>query len=312
MKMFLVGIVLTCIVLLPRIIPLISPDDTGNQPPSGTASVSGEVPVSVADSKDASSFKQVPDTDGSSAKDSADGSGKGDQNSAASAELHTLNDEMNSLKSRLKKAEDTLTAMQNNYKEFSDSVNLKFRNIIVENQMAGYRAALGAGSLKVPEWAVPLCHKASLDGNDLQGFYKLGCGMVRAADDEDPPQLAELIRDLFVYHLNDMKLVSIRLYRESLDHAGKLVDIVPPGERAENAPDGLPVSSVNLNGTIQCKYSVDSDGKLKLMGALYSIPRGELIHKSVKSGSDYQDVVKELAKEFAGLSEKLASKVASN
>ena len=49
---------------------------------------------------------------------------------------------------------------------------------------------------------------------------------------------------------------------------------------------------------------------MKIKGALYSIPRGKLVHKCVKSGNDYQQVVEALAREFAGLSEKLAAEVA--
>ena len=135
--------------------------------------------------------------------------------------------------------------------------------------------------------------------------------MIRPGSGNDPKELTPALRGMLLFYINKMKVSSLRLYRESSEHAGKLADMVPPDDRVENSPDSLPVSSIHLNGTLQCIYSVDNSGKLKIKGALYSIPQGKLIHKCVKSGQDYERVIEALSKEFAGLSAKLATDIAN-
>jgi hypothetical protein len=215
--------------------------------------------------------------------------------------------EVASLKERVKALETSLDVHKKAYDDFVLAVDRKFGSLVLLQQMSDYKAASASGVYKVPEWAVPWCHKSTLNANDLEAFYKLGVGMIRPSDEDQPQELSAPLKEMLIYHLNQMKLSSLRLYRESPEHAGKLSDMVPPHDRSENAPTGLPVSSIHLNGTLQCVYFVEASGMLKLKAALYSIPRGELVHGCVKTGNDYSQVVESLAREFAGLSEELSA-----
>ena len=304
MRLLVIGIILSLVIFLPRIIPLLK------QLPSDTPSETGQVATATKRPVSYVSVGGTVATTGSAIVDSIDSSVDNlPSSTAVAASAGGLGQEVAMLKERVKTLEDSLTKQKELHKEFIVTVKKKFGFLLVQQQMSDYKTLAASGSFKVPAWAVPWCHKATLNANDLMAFYKLGVGMIRPSDDKQPKELVPSLKEMFLFYLNKMKLSSLRLYRESPEHAGKLGDMVPPEDRAAKSPAGLPVSSIHLNGTLQCIYSVDVSGKLKIKGALYSIPRGKLVHKCVKSGNDYQQVIEALAREFAGLSEKLAAEV---
>jgi hypothetical protein len=341
MRLILVGLVLSIIIFLPRIIPIVtgktstastvaqsaettqvaktdivagsSSEVSGSsQAISGSQATSGSQAASDSQTPNGSQAISGSQTANSKVIQSEQGTSSGNSSAAIREEALSQEggNELVKLKSRITALETQVEMQQVAYKEFTVMVKKKFALLVMDRQISNFKVASSNGLFKVPAWSVPWCHKAELNSDDLKGFYKLGVGMVRPVDDKQPKEVILPLKGMFLFYLNKMKLSGLRLYRESMEHTGKLGDMVSPDDRAEKAPLGLPVSSVNLNGTLQCIYSIDSSGKLKMKGVLYSIPRGELIHKVMKSGMNYEQVVKSMAKEFAGLSQKLTEQVA--
>jgi len=318
MKLFVIGLVLTLIILLPRILPLFSSSEPASFDNPVASNVTGALSTDKSAGSSVLTTEALSVTTSQGDRKASQGDRKASQddrkvpsspvNSSDTLKAGELS--QSDLAVRVSSLEKELAQQKEVLKKFMTSCKKEFGQFAVSQQISDFKTAKASDIFKVPEWAVPWCHKSNLKGNDLKAFYKLGIGMVHDAGDNSTKEVLVPLQEMLIFHFNKMKLSDIRIYRESSDHvAGKLGDLVPPAQRCNKAPYGLPVSSVHLNGTLQVKYSVSIDGELKIMGALYSIPKGELVHKCVKSGTDYEFVVKSLSREFAGFSQKLVASV---
>ena len=286
-KIIILGIILSVIIFIPRLIKKIPEGTFSGGKPTATGKPTTQ-PTKTATTKGTTAPTKAPPTTKATKTAAAVPAGRTDET-------------VRRLQAKMKKLWELLQA-EKKAREAADKRVMKMvRSMMVSRQIEHLRAKVEAKKYHVPEWNAPYCFKAKLKAGDQAKYVKIGTGLVSPASDDEDSRLAYLIGDMLLFFLHKEKLKQVRLYRETTEHARLLSDAVPPEKRDPNGAANLKIGSPHLDSTLQCTYSVADNGKVKIKAQLFNIPKGTLLYETEKANEDYERAVRAVAETIAGL-----------
>jgi len=269
-RLIVLGIVLSFVIFLPRVIKLVPPDMFQQKPEPTTAPAVTSVPSTVTPAT-------TPPPDAASDAD------------------------VQRLQGQVKKLWEMLQAEKKAREDAVQGLQQLVRNLAAQQQLERITRAVEAKQFAVPEWNAPFCFKAVLKPGDMAKYFKMGVGLVQMQPPEDKTAIGDMVAEMLLSYLQREKPELVRLYRETAEHAQMLTDVVPPERRDAKAPAELRIGSPQLNATLQCDCVVTTTGGLRLKARLYGVPSGALLFETEKSGDRYDDVTRAVALAVAAL-----------